>query len=191
MKDANVGLTIMNDNIHVKDSVFSNNEMGASVSGNGHSFSNCRFEANAKDGLKFDTHGTLSIEKCTFENNGGFGFVNCWAGLASFEACAFINNKGGGIGGRDWGAKVAARQCLFSKNKKYDVDHGDHSSPDEIWDFHQNYWGPSVTRLLQQRGDGANLSNIFDGRDLNNGAIVDVAEFLTEPPKDCGATVKF
>ncbi len=51
--------------------------------------------------------------------------------------------------------------------------------------------GPSVTCLLQQRGDGANLPNIKDGRDTGRGNIVDVAEFLTQPPKDCGAMVKW
>ena len=82
---------------------------------------------------------------------------------------------------------VSAQQCVFINNKGFDV----FNESDVSWDFKRNYWGPSVTRLLQQRGDGANLPNIKDGRDTGRGNIVDVAEFLTQLPKDCGAMVKW
>ena len=34
-------------------------------------------------------------------------------------------------------------------------------------------------------------ATIKDGRDEGNGDIVDISDFLTEPSKDCGATMKF
>ena len=81
---------------------------------------------------------------------------------------------------------VSAHQCIFNGNGGIDVSN-DSKSP---WDFQRNYWGPSVTRLLLQKGDSCNLPNINDGRDTSHGNIVDIADFLTAPPENCGSTLK-
>ena len=188
ISDAECGLRTESGNPNIKNCIFQKCKTGATAEGKP-SFYNCSFLNNEENGVwKHGGGGNEALfDHCTFANNGGWGFDGRYSASPAFLNCLFENNKKGGIHVVLYSCRVSAQQCVFINNKGFDV----FNESDVSWDFKRNYWGPSVTRLLQQRGDGANLPNIKDGRDTGRGNVVDVAEFLTEPPKDCGATVKW
>lgn len=172
----------------IANSVFMDNEKGIHVGASCNfkakpSFINCAFVRNRNHGIDCH-HGGMSLDKCTIANNGEFGAIVGYGGDAEASYCLVSGNKEGGLRFRN-GGHGSFHGSSITGNKKVDVEA--HSK----CDFRKNWWGAGATRILQQKGDGANLPSINDGRDNGSGDIVDVAEFLTEPPKDCGATVKF
>jgi hypothetical protein len=189
IRDAKTGVNCFDANPKLLNSVFSNNETGVNLHNCKGSFENCVFVGNEKLGLHCDYAGDnrASFIRCTFEKNGKWGIDCGYYGSPQLESCIVTKNGEGGIFTYAYGCKVGAKNSVIMDNNTFDINH----RAELKLDFRRNYWGPSVTRLLQQRGDGVNLDNIKDGRDDGRGNIVDVAEFLTEPPKDCGATVKW
>jgi hypothetical protein len=142
---------------------------------------------NEVDGISCAYSGTVRphFTRCTFTGNGVTGVSCGYYGSPQLDSCLIAKNGKFGVHTYLYGCNVRANQCVIMDNKELDVSH----NADPKLNFRQTYWGSSVTRILQQRGDGVNLPNIKDGRDSGGGNIVDIAEFLTEPPKDCGATV--
>ena len=185
---AQFGLEVFAGHPEVSDSVFSRCKRGISVKTAAPIFRNCRFEENEREGVFCTRTGRdFVLDHCSLVNNSGWGMFGNYYGGAFLKACVVKNNKKGGIHSDCWSCDVAAQGCIIGPNGKApDVENG----ADIGWDFKGNWWGPQVTQLLQRRGDGVNLPNIRDGRDGHGNNIVDVSEFLTEEPKDCGATVK-
>ncbi len=182
---AKTALSIVAGRPTIRDCAFVENLNGVHVEQTNPSFFNCRIADNDGSGVNCTRTGReFLLDHCSLENNGEWGFIGGYYGGASLMACVIRNNKKGGLNSHLWSCDVVAHNCIFEKNKNLDVENG----ADRSWDFRRNYWGPSVTRLLQQRGDGVNLPNIKDGRDSDRGNIVEISDFLTEPPNDCGAT---
>ncbi len=146
---------------------------------------NCVIADNGEKGIDCH-HGRASFEKCTITRNGKFGMWVGYSGHVQMNDCRIEGNKRDGFC-FDAGGQGDVHNSSILGNKGYDVKYTGGGASN----FRECYWGQSITRMLQQRGDGANLPNILDGRDSGSGNFVDVAEFLTEPPKDCGATVKW
>jgi hypothetical protein len=189
--DAKIGITTVNSP-SVRNCVFAKNEIGIKLGERqrGQSFENCLITDNVQCGVDAGFSSVVLFKRCTIEDNGGWGIRSTYHyGTVNLEKSKITNNHGGGIHLRRGGSHANAKDCIIMDNNSYDVENA--CDDDTSWNLRQNYWGPSVTRLLQQRGDGANHPNIKDGRDTGRGNIVDVAEFLTQPPKDCGAMVKW
>ncbi len=146
---------------------------------------NCLIANNGKKGIDCH-HGRATLENCTITENGETGLWVGYSGHVKASACKIEGNKGRGCC-FDAGGQGDVHNSSITGNKGFDIEYTGGGASD----FRECYWGTSITRMLQQRGDGANLPNIKDGRDTGDGNTVNVAEFLTEPPKDCGATVKF
>ncbi len=146
---------------------------------------NCLIANNGKKGIDCH-HGQATLENCTITGNGETGLWVGYSGHVKASACKIEGNKGRGCC-FDAGGQGDVHNSSITGNKGFDIEYTGGGASD----FRECYWGTSITRMLQQRGDGANLPNIKDGRDTGDGNTVNVAEFLTEPPKDCGATVKF
>ena len=188
--DAKTGITTVNSPT-VRNCIFTKNETGVKLGSDqrGQTFINCLISGNAKNGVNADFRNTVLFERCTIEDNGEWGILSGYHyGTVNLESTTITRNRKGGIHLRRGGSHANAKNCIIMDNDGYDVENA--CDDDTSWNLRQNYWGPSATRLLQQRGDGVNLPNIKDGRDSGRGNIVDVAEFLTEPPRNCGATVK-
>jgi hypothetical protein len=182
---ATEGLRVIGGTPAIASSVFRENEVGTHIAEYGPhpSFLNCVFTKNRRYGIECH-HGCMSLDRCSIVDNGEFGAHVGYSGEVNASSCLVSGNKGGGLRFRDGGHGSFQNSSIIG-NKKIDIEA--HSK----CDFRGNWWGASATRILQQKGDGANLPNIKDGRDEGNGDIVDISDFLTEPPKDCGATVKW
>ena len=182
---ATEGLRVIGGTPTIASSVFRENEIGAHIAEDGPhpSFLNCVFTKNRRYGIECH-HGSMSLDRCSIVDNSEFGAHIGYSGEVTASSCLVNGNKEGGLRFRD-GGHGSFQNSSITGNKKIDVEA--HSK----CDFRGNWWGVSATRILQQKGDGANLPNIKDGRDEGNGDIVDISDFLTESPKDCGATVKW
>ncbi len=187
VRDAKTGLTCFHASPKIRDSVFCRNKVGIHFNNSSATFENCMVSDNEVDGISCAYSGTVRphFTRCTFTGNGVTGVSCGYYGSPQLDSCLIAKNGKFGVHTYLYGCNVRANQCVIMDNKELDVSH----NADPKLNFRQTYWGSSVTRILQQRGDGVNLPNIKDGRDSGGGNIVDIAEFLTEPPKDCGATV--
>jgi hypothetical protein len=156
--------------------------------GRGAEFDNCLFISNAEDGLQIHEAVNVVINGCSFIKNGKWGL---WSGKSGVvvTSCLFQGNTAGGYSLRLERGGVQVGGCVFANNGAVDINA--ENTENNHLNFRQNYWGATVTRQLQRDGVGANLRNINDGHDSGGGNIVDVSEFLTEPPKECGSTLKW
>ena len=185
---AKAGLSVTSGKPSISNSIFYKNGNGVRVETAAPTFTNCRMQENGKNGIDcFRTGRDFRIDRCSLVKNKGWGFHGCYYGGGSMTDCDIRNNQGGGIHSDCWSCNVGASGCIIGPNKGLDVENG----ADIAWDFSGNWWGPQTTRVLQTKGDGANLPNIKDGRDSNGSNIVNVSGFLTAEPKECGATVHF
>ena len=146
---------------------------------------NCVIADNGEKGIDCH-HGRASFEKCTITRNGKYGMWVGYSGHVKMNDCKIEGNKGDGFC-FDAGGQGDVHDSYITGNKGFDIKYTGGGASN----FQECYWGQSITRMLQQRGDGANLPNIMDGRDSGTGNFADVADFLTEPPKECGSTLKW
>ncbi len=155
---------------------------------------NCIFEKNAWCAIHSD-FGTTTIENCTCRANGsnptpGGGLCGLWRGEIVFGSAngKFVmrksivaDNKGTGVGDFRNGSLV--EDCIVENNKPADFCVSESNLQVS------NCWmGEAVQRVVEQKGYGANLSNVIDIHDGRKGTVV----FTPGPksrPKDCGATL--
>ena len=97
------------------------------------------------------------------------------------QASILSRNKKCGID--CFNGEVVVNQSVILENKKYDLKNGCGDS----WDCKENYWGPAVTKMLEQKGDSVNLPRIYDRKDKPDAGLVNVSEWLKEMPAECGA----
>ena len=184
---AKAGLTIAKGSPSIANSVFSQCVNGAWVTAKSSpSFTNSVFADNTEHGIGVVDQSRARLKQCTIVNNGKWGVYGRYYGSPALERSIVMRNREGGIGIWGYDPSVSASQCIISENRGMDMCNGSSTR----WDFHENYWGVNTTRILQTKGDGTNLPNIRDGRDTNGSGIVDISNFLTAEPKDCGATIR-
>lgn len=187
--DAETGITINEGSPNISFSIFTHCKRGAVAEG-GPTFFNCLFSKNEENGVfqnRPASRDGASFELCSFKDNLGWGFDSQYYAKATFTSCLFENNKGGGIKSVLYECEIKAKGCYFKNNHTFDVL----NESENTWNFEENYWGPRVTRKLQQKGDGVNLENIKDGKDSGDANIVLIGKFLTKEPDKYGSTVDF
>ena len=154
------------------------NENGIECRAGGSTLEDCYICDNRGDAIS--VHGTLkTIDHCTIKNNNGNGVFG-W-GACNMQASILSRNKKCGID--CFNGEVVVNQSVILENKKYDLKNGCGDS----WDGTENYWGPAVTKMLEQKGESVNLPRIYDRKDRPDVGIVIVSNWLKEMPKDCGA----
>lgn len=84
-------------------------------------------------------------------------------------------------------ANSDASGCIITGNKQWDVLGDNERGPNDILNYKGNFWGDKATRQLAQK-NGKPLATVKDATCGGHG-IVDMSEFLTKEPKDCGARV--
>jgi hypothetical protein len=142
---------------------------------------NCTITDNAEDGI-FTYLSVIEISSSTITRNGGFGIRGEYGGSVQVERSLVLDNGKGGVGGQ-YDSETYAHHSVFGKNGEYDVV----VSSLADWDFSQNWWGETATKLLISKGDTTNLPNIHDGHDEEDTGKVRLHSFLREMPKNCGA----
>ena len=151
---------------------------------------NCLISDNSETGIFINRpdNAGVSIKKCSITNNRKYGIEHAGWGRAIIVESSIISGNGeSGVRCGNWSTIIHASDCIFGKNRKYDIVQGSANKQD----FRHNWWGDSVTRLLQSGRESGKLPNINIENTKAQGNIIDVAEFLAEPPKDCGATVRW
>lgn len=147
---------------------------------------NCVIANNNEDGIQLNA-SSANMSNCTIVQNGGWGIRGEYYASPKIERTIISKNKKGGLYCWLYTCKVEAHGCIIENNKNCNVQNG---SPED-WDFSGNWWGKASTQKLIKSGDTANLPGILDGHDKENTGKVRLNEFLREPPKECGATLKF
>lgn len=154
------------------------NENGIECRAGGSTLEDCYICDNRGDAIS--VYGTLkTIDHCTIKNNNGNGVFG-W-GACNMQASILSRNKKCGID--CFNGEVVVNQSVILENKKYDLKNGCGDS----WDCKENYWGPAVTKMLEQKGDSVNLPRIYDRKDKPDAGLVNVSDWLKEMPAECGA----
>lgn len=169
----------------VQNSAFVENKNGVAYCHGSFMFEECLFSRNFECGaLAADNGpGRVRFDHCTFAQNGGTGVALFGGG--SFAACVISQNRCGVHNG--FKANSDASGCIITGNKQWDVLGDNERGPNDILNYKGNFWGDKATRQLAQK-NGKPLATVKDATCGGHG-IVDMSEFLTKEPKDCGARV--
>ena len=154
------------------------NEIGIVAKGNEYTFEDLYICDNRGDAIQV---GHPTLDHCTISRNGGNGLCG-WGGCDIIRSVIFKNKKAG-IDCWNAGHDVTVNSSYLAENKKFDI----HNGCEKTWDCTENYWGPSVTKMLELKGDSVNLPRIYDRKDKPDAGIVNISKWLTEVPKECGA----
>ena len=167
--------------------VFVKNGIGVGFHGKPSKAFDCLFSQNSEKGAEVGGPTQVTFNHCSFVDNHGEGIGGRSWGELFFDHCEITRNAAGGFAIHDWNSKPNCKQCTIEKNGGFDADSSGGNTP---WNFSENWWGAETTRILQQKGDGANLPNINDGRDSGTPNVVGLSNYLLAPPSDCGSKVR-
>lgn len=168
----------LDEKVDVRKCSICKNEIGIIAKGNHYTFEDLYVCDNRGDAIQV---GHPTLDHCTISRNGGNGLCG-WGGCDITGSVVFKNKKSG-IDCWNGGHDVTVNGSYLAENKKFDV----HNGCGKTWDFTENYWGPAVTKTLDQKGDSVNLPRIYDRKDKPAAGIVNVSKWLKEMPPDCGA----
>jgi len=170
----------LEENAAIRKAFICKNEQGIECRAGGSTLEDCYISDNRSDGLS--VHGTLkTVDHCTISGNGGNGICG-WGGVLMKDSVLF-RNKVAGINCWNGGCEVTINGSYIAENKKYDIQNGCGTT----WDCTENFWGVSVTKTLDAKGDSVNLPKILDRKDDASKGVVNVSKWLKEKPADCGA----
>lgn len=140
----------------------------------GVAFEGCQIVENKK-GVHYH-YSNVCFTKCTLTDNKEYAITGSYYGDVALDRC-LVTRNGFGIQDGGYEGTLQAHHCAIFDNKKFDVKN-DSSVPG---DFTRNWWGKKNLALLQtKKTAGVKLPKVV-------GKFVNIAEFLTEVPDDCGA----
>lgn len=155
------------------------------------SIANCIIEKN-ENGAIHCAFGTTTIEHCTIQLNGSnpktggdlarrgivFGKPN-----GKFAMSKSVVADNADIGVADYRHASIVEGCIVENNKPADF-----CVTESNLQVNNCWMGDAVQRVVDQKGYGANLSNVIDIHDGRQGTVIFTAGLKTRP-KDCGATL--
>lgn len=166
----------------LKNSVFAKNISGVLLQGGAHSeIDNNLFTQHAEYAIMISGQGA-GIKNCSFVKNKGFG-AQMNQSSPVFEKCFFSENDKAGIYAME--TSTSGKQCSFGERGialQSGVSHGELRFP-------ECYWGAKSTSLMKAKGTDTTLPNVKDAHTGNGSIKVYMKNFLSAPPKPCGATV--
>jgi len=174
---AKVGLHL-DEKVDVRKCSICKNEIGIIAKGNHYTFEDLYVCDNRGDAIQV---GHPTLDHCTVSRNGGYGL--CGWGGCDVTGSVITKNKKAGVKCWNGGHEVTVNGSHVADNKQYDIENG----CGKTWDCKENYWGPAVTKILEQKGDSVNLPRIYDRKDKPDAGAVNVSDWLKEVPADCGA----
>lgn len=152
---------------------------------------NCIIEKNTGGAIHSD-FGTTTIDHCTIQKNGS---NPSGKGDLSWRATVFGSANGKfvmrnsivsdniDIGVNDFRHGSLVDGCIVENNRPADF-----CVSESNLQVNNTWMGETVQRVVQQKGYGANLSNVIDIHDGRQGTVIFTAGPKTRP-KDCGATL--
>ena len=168
----------LDDKVDVRKCSICKNEIGIVSKCNHYTFEDLYVCDNRGDAIQV---GHPTLDHCTISRNGGNGL--CGWGGCDVTGSVITKNKKAGINCWNGGHDVTVNGSYLEGNKQYDI----HNGCGKTWDCKENYWGPAVTKMLEQKGDSVNLPRIYDRKDKPDAGLVNVSEWLKEMPAECGA----
>lgn len=155
------------------------------------SIANCIIEKNENGAIHCD-FGTTTIEHCTVQRNGSnpkaggdlarrgivFGKPN-----GKFAMSNSLVADNADIGVADYRHASIVEGCIVENNKPADF-----CVTESNLQVNNCWMGEAVQRTVDQKGYGANLSNVIDIHDGRQGTVIFTAGPKTRP-EDCGATL--
>ena len=185
VEGAQAGIYIHNAKPKISASEFTKNTIGIKVgdygSGGEPTIENCSIVNNTEHGV-YLSGSSAKLKNCNISSNKGWGIFGEFYTSPTLDSTIITNNEQGGIFCHMYSAKPEAHNCIIYRNGKCDVKNG----VSDDWDFSKNYWGEYNTKVLNDKGNTANLPSIADGHDTNGGGKVVLIDFLMSPPKNCG-----
>ena len=181
---AKCGLSVVENGscMNVSNSTFYRNDIGFRASGcrpeNKNSIlEQCMFCENRLHGVSLNFAGVMMVN-CTVVNNGDVGIRGHYYGKVVAQKCEITRNRQGGLKQDLYECMANVTQSAIYDNTLFDVN----NSGSKSFNFQECWWGDKNTALLKKNGDGFQLKSITGSGDVN------VADFLSKKPKDCGAT---
>jgi len=178
VRDAKCGIAVSKGNI--ENCLLTENETGSY--GQNCAYSNCVAERNKGVGITVD-FGRSTIASTTITKNGGVGLDGGPNGSFAATHCIVTFNMGGGVS--DFRHNSTINDSIITDNTGVDAS----STESTQMDCTKNWWGTRYTDLLNKKGDGVNLPNIYDKHDGGRSLVI-VSDWLTKRPTDCGATLQ-